>query len=514
MDCSNEYSQENHTDYRNQEQQRPSRMDEEEEFLAIERYRDHAVAEEREAEIRRLTKEVNELKGARAKETQTQLLQPTSMDGPSPFSDALMRKNRVLGEQVRFENHDEVDGAHDSRYRPALCKSAGKKNRRQYGGLASTYGLRDLPEPGFTLGTDQCGEEDHLDQSTPYPPGPTQRRERSHSQPPFPSSFPNHNEGRNCNNSQADNQLAAPVLNYLPDPRNVSARQSIVKMKPDTYDGSEDFDDYEEHFSGIASLNGWDYRLRSLMLSSMLRGSARSFYLTLSVDIRSDYFQLVDQLKGRFGGQAKHPQYWVTQFEGRHRKSGETAAKFADALYLLARRAYPAGMTDFNLQQVALQQFYKSLDQEMKWKCIEKSCTELRQAVEVVEMFETFMGNNPNKKSIREVNATNDLLLSLVDRIDQLNIEQERQRSRLNDKNSSGQINAAQNPNHRYQHDNNHGSVPNRTHRNSQDSHRKPNCYACGDSSHYLRECPHLKRFSQQFSQESQMSGNELTSRQ
>ena len=79
------------------------------------------------------------------------------MDGPSPFSDILMRKNRVLGEQVRFENHEEVDGAHDSRYRPVLCKSAGKKDRRQYGGLISTYGLRDLPEPGFTLGMDQSG---------------------------------------------------------------------------------------------------------------------------------------------------------------------------------------------------------------------------------------------------------------------------------------------------------------------------------------------------------------------
>ena len=60
------------------------------------------------------------------------------MDGPSPFSDILMRKNRVLGEQVRFENHEEVDGAHDLRYRPVLCKSAGKKNRRQYGVMGPT----------------------------------------------------------------------------------------------------------------------------------------------------------------------------------------------------------------------------------------------------------------------------------------------------------------------------------------------------------------------------------------
>ena len=60
------------------------------------------------------------------------------MDGPSPFSDVLMRKNRVLGEQVRFENYKELEAAHDSKYRRFLCKSAGRKNLRQYGVMDPT----------------------------------------------------------------------------------------------------------------------------------------------------------------------------------------------------------------------------------------------------------------------------------------------------------------------------------------------------------------------------------------
>ena len=355
--------------------------------------------------------------------------------------------------------------------------------------------------------SEHSDDEDHL---TPFSHGPIPPHEKSRSQP-HPLTLPMDNHGQNRNNSQAANQVAAPVLNYIPDPRNVPAKHSTVKMKPDAYDGSEDFDDYEEHFSGIAILNGWDYRIKSLMLSSMLRGSARSFYLTLPGHIRSDYFQLVDQLKGRFGGMAKHPQFWVSQFNSRNRKTGESAAKFADAIYLLARRAYPAGMTDFNLQQVALQQFYKSLDPEMKWKCIEKGCTELRQAVEVVEMYETFMGNHATKKSIREVNATNDLLLNIVDRIDQLQAEQERNMIKLSNCNATEQINPAHNPN---QSDKTHGQTPTRNYHNqrnyqqySQPPSQYRRCFGCGNKFHVLRECPHFLKFQEQ-DKETQLSGN------
>ena len=73
------------------------------------------------------------------------------------------------------------------------------------------------------------------------------------------------------------------------------------------------------------------------------------------------------------------------------------------------------------------------------------------------------MGNHAIKKSIREVNATNDLLLNIVDRIDQLQAEQERNMIKLSNCNATGQSNPAQNPN---QSDKTHCLTSNRNYHN------------------------------------------------
>ena len=50
----------------------------------------------------------------------------------------------------------------------------------------------------------------------------------------------------------------------------------LPHIKPDTYDGSSNFEQYMSHFEDCAELSRWDGRIKVLTLASGLRGSAQS----------------------------------------------------------------------------------------------------------------------------------------------------------------------------------------------------------------------------------------------
>ena len=187
--------------------------------------------------------------------------------------------------------------------------------------------------------------------------------------------------------------------------RSPSSQGSKIKMKPESYEGKEDFDSYLERFETCALLSSWSTRERSLVLSAMMKGAARTFFQTLPENVKNDYRLLIASLQGRFGSTSKHTQYWMTKFAERTRKSEEPVAAFADEILLLAQKAYPRDMTQENLNQVALQQLYKSLEPETKWKCIEKKCESIWEAVEVVETYEMF-AKGGGRKAARQVTAS------------------------------------------------------------------------------------------------------------
>ena len=83
-------------------------------------------------------------------------------------------------------------------------------------------------------------------------------------------------------------------------------------------------------------------------------------------------------------------------FDARMRISGESVAAIADDLLLLARRAHP-NLDRKSVKQLALQQFYKSLEPQLKWRCIERDCRSLGEAVELVETYESVMGQRQEK---------------------------------------------------------------------------------------------------------------------
>ena len=178
-----------------------------------------------------------------------------------------------------------------------------------------------------------------------------------------------------------------------------------INMKPEPYDGKEDFDTYIQRFETCAFLGRWSDREKSMVLATMLNGSARIFLQTLTEREKRRYDVLKFRLETRFGSTSKHGQYWVNKFNERMRHPNETIASFADEILLLANKAYPLDMSQRNLNQVALQQIYKSLEPETRWKCIERKCETVAEAVEIIETYEAF-SKGMGKKTARQVSTS------------------------------------------------------------------------------------------------------------
>lgn len=229
--------------------------------------------------------------------------------------------------------------------------------------------------------------------------------------------------------------------------RNPSRR---INLKPDYFDGKEDFDTYLESFEAITQLGGYSETEKALTLAACLRGQARRFYAGLSKREKSVYDELKYQLQQRFGTGAKPSVYYTTQLENRHKKATETVADFADELVLLSSKAYPH-LDRYSQNSIALQQFYKSMPPEVKWRCIEQGCKTLRDAEEVAELYETIMEKD---KKVRQVRFESP---------NRSNYEQDREKTELR-------------------------------HQSSPAGKFKRECYCCHEDTHLMMDCPVYKR--------------------
>ena len=195
----------------------------------------------------------------------------------------------------------------------------------------------------------------------------------------------------------------SPYLYEGPAPRPVR-QQHRLQVKPEFFNGEDDWDQYISHFQNCADLGRWSETDKALALSACLKGQARAFYLGLSPLDRSSYHRLVQKFSERFGSVRQQSRY-LTKFETRNRGQGETIASLGDDLRLLAQRAYPELGTDAQ-ESLALHQFYKAISLEMKCRCIDRDCRTVESAVQVVERYEAILGEGTEKKkgNVRAIN--------------------------------------------------------------------------------------------------------------
>ena len=169
-------------------------------------------------------------------------------------------------------------------------------------------------------------------------------------------------------------------------------------MKPQTFNGDEDWESYLSHFEVCAELGRWSHQDKALYLAACLRGNAQVYYMTLKVAERSSYHTLTVKLGQRFGNTRQQPM-WISRLEARMRKPNESIAELGDDLRRLAQRAY-SNMNHDAREMLALNQLYKSVSPDLKYKCISENCTSVTKAVLIIETYEGILGEESSRRSL------------------------------------------------------------------------------------------------------------------
>ena len=229
-------------------------------------------------------------------------------------------------------------------------------------------------------------------------------------------------------------------------------------VKPETYDGSADWDEYLCHFQVCAELGKWDEREKVLALSASLRGAARTFFMSLAKSERGDYETLLVKLGQRFGS-LRQQNRWLARFESRKRQPGESIAALGDDLRQMAQKAY-VGLDSIAQEALALNQLYKTITLEMKCRCLDRSCQTVTEAVDIIERYEGILGDQSLKKPcVRAVSAETETRRN--------NSEIQRMFKELIDRIEKIEKNGVTNE-----------SKTNRT------------CFLCKSPDHFIRDCP------------------------
>jgi len=176
----------------------------------------------------------------------------------------------------------------------------------------------------------------------------------------------------------------------------------LPHVEPDHFSGAENFEEYMSHCEDCAELSSWSERVKVLVLSSKLRGNARNFYLSLGEDERRSYSILVERLSDRFGGN-KHQSLWLSKLDNRRRGRAETIAALAYDLRHLAQMAY-ADLDRHAQERLALNQLFKQIPVEMQCRCIDRGCSSIADAVNVIEQYEGAFGSGQPQSSDVDVN--------------------------------------------------------------------------------------------------------------
>lgn len=274
-----------------------------------------------------------------------------------------------------------------------------------------------------------------------------------------------------------------------------------MTVKPEPYDGSEDWEEYISHFEICAELGKWREQDKVLTLAAALRGPARTFYISLAPPEKRDYGILIQRLGQRFGS-TRQQNRWLSRLEMRKRKQGESIAALADDLRQMAQRAYTD--LDARAQEVlALNQLYKSVPAEVKYQCTNQDCKSVTDAVEIIERYEAILGDGTEKKkcAVRmtteigqndqaDVNTDTVNLQELTRRIAQL----ENQKTFQSNKQ----------PDVRF------GTRPNYRSNNQKPQRRDIRCFLCEEPGHVCKNCPIFTRCKEELKKEgtSQTSTN------
>ena len=203
------------------------------------------------------------------------------------------------------------------------------------------------------------------------------------------------NNQNQCSNSlgMGDPRISTPMLPAGPS--------NSLKVKPQSYDGSEDLSEFITHFNLVAEINGWNYGLKSLQLASCLTGDARALLTDLDRRTQRDYRELVEALNHRFGTENR-AEIFKSQLKMRVRGKNETIPELAQSVRKLTKRAYPdasAGM----LEVLALDHFIDAINEtEIRMRLREVGPKNILEAEQIAVKLEAYKeADKDRRKTVR-----------------------------------------------------------------------------------------------------------------
>ncbi|CAC5399328.1 unnamed protein product [Mytilus coruscus] len=209
-----------------------------------------------------------------------------------------------------------------------------------------------------------------------------------------------------------------------------------VTLKPEPFSGKDCWEEYLSHFEDCAELGQWGNRTKLLFLAASLRGQARTYYMSLSPDDRRTYQMLTQKLDQRDA---------------------------QDDIRYLAQKAY----YDLDLaaqESLALNQLFKVIPVEMKCRCIDKECQTIADAVDVIERYESILGDGDKKKSTIRAVESKDIEGHMSEKDYQSNLQALQDRiAKL---------------------EQGHGNRDTKRANTGR-------CYSCNSPDHFMRNCPH-----------------------
>lgn len=296
-----------------------------------------------------------------------------------------------------------------------------------------------------------------------------------------------HSHSRRMHYPSHDRELS-PIMNprsrcnrvyqeFSPDPHRYRRKSSpwrsphIPTIRPEPYDGSVCWEEYRSHFEDCAELSNWDNRSKVLYLATSLRSTARTFYMSLELDEKRSYRLLAARMQQRFGS-SRHSTKWLSALENRHRQQGESITTLGDDIRQLTKKAYPH-LDHLAQETLALNHLYKLISVEMKCRCIDKECSSIQQATEVIEKYEAILGDTTHDRRRGNIRAieTKNIEPNLSEILHKLDSRLERLENATNTRPLPAQP--------RY----------NKPRTQNQANGRKC-CFLCNSPDHFFRNCP------------------------
>ena len=272
-------------------------------------------------------------------------------------------------------------------------------------------------------------------------------------------------------------------VDYNPPPPPVHNLVSTPSLKPEDYDGTTDWAEYQIYFDQLAELYGWDDEKRAMILGICLRGEARVVLAGLDAAQRRSYFALTTALAQSFAPKELIHLHQA-ELKARRKKPDESMVDLGRDVARLVRLAYPTA--DVATREViGINTFLESLPgpaTEMRLHVIKGRPRSLQEAVahatEVDAVIEADNRKTSRKRGdVRMVRSSEEESVPETMGVEKLKKELEKTQNELKEVQMRFLNNEDQKRNEEQK-------------RRRRRPLTEVTCYGCGEKGHYKKTCP------------------------